>query len=107
MGVLINKQYKDYQYFSRYQNIPYYFHTEDRKYISGTTTHINSNTPYVLHEVKINDTLDTLALHYYNNPTYFWIIADFNKIQNPYLKLDLGLKLKIPIFNEITFEEKI
>ena len=107
MEVLKDKQYKEYNYFSRYQNVPYYFHTEDKKYISSTTSHINTDTPYVLHEVKINDTLDTLALKYYNNPTYYWIIADFNKIQNPYLKLDEGIKLMIPIFNEVTFEEKI
>lgn len=71
MDILKDKQYKDYDYFSRYQNVPYYFHTIDKKYISGITSHINDNTPFILYEVKINDTLDTIALDYYNNPTYY------------------------------------
>ncbi|WP_300924712.1 hypothetical protein [uncultured Clostridium sp.] len=71
MEVLQDKQYKNFEYFSRYQNVPYYFHKVDRKYVSGTTSHINKNTPYILYKVKINDTLDTISLNYYNNPTYF------------------------------------
>lgn len=106
MEVLKDKSYKDYNYFSRYEGVPYYFHTIDRKYILGTTSHINQDTPYSLHEVKVNDTLDTLALDYYNNPTFFWIIADFNHIQDPYTKLELGTQIKIPIFNQISFEDR-
>ena len=99
----INKQYNNYDYFSRYQNVPYYFHTEDLKYVSGTTNHINKNTPFIIHKVIINDNLDTLALKYYNNPTYYWIIADFNNIQDPYKKLIIDTEIKIPVFNEIKF----
>lgn len=103
MVVLENKQYKDFEYFSRYQNIPYYFHKVDRKYVVGMSQPLNQDSPFILHKVKKGDNLDTLALKYYNNPTYFWIIADMNKIQNPYLKLEENSKIKIPIFNEITF----
>lgn len=104
MVVLEDKQYKDFEYFSRYQNIPYYFHKVDRKYIVGISQPISKDTSYFIHKVKINDTLDTLALTYYNNPTYFWLIADMNNIQNPYTKLKIGQELKIPIFNEVTFD---
>lgn len=105
MAILDNKQYKHYSYFSRYEGIPYYYHKDDRKYIYGTTSHINQDIEYNLYEVKINDTLDTIALDFYNNPTFFWVIADFNHIQDPYKKLTIGETLKIPVLNEITFEE--
>ena len=107
MNILDDKQYKHYEYFSRYESVPYYYHKLDQKYVYGTTSHIKDNTSYILHEVKLNDTLDTLALDYYNNPTFFWVIADFNHIQDPYKKLDVGSKLKIPVLNEVAFEEMI
>ena len=107
MDVLTDKTYKHYNYVSRYEGVPYYFHKEDRKFVSGTTSHINKDTAYILHKVKLNDTLDTLALDYYNNPTLFWAIADFNQIQDPYKKLTVDQEVKIPILNEISFEEII
>lgn len=102
---LTNKQYKDYDYLSRYTSFPFYYNEEDRKYVYGVTSQLNQNITYVLHEVKDNETLDTLALDYYNNPTFFWIIADFNHIQDPFLKLEIGSKLKIPTLNEVNFGE--
>lgn len=102
---LTNKQYKDYDYLSRYTSFPFYYNEEDRKYVYGVTSQLNQNITYVLHEVKVNETLDTLALDYYNNPTFFWIIADFNHIQDPFLKLEIGSKLKIPTLNEVNFGE--
>ena len=68
---LTNKQYKDYDYLSRYTSFPFYYNEEDRKYVYGVTSQLNQNITYVLHEVKTNETLDTLALDYYNNPTFF------------------------------------
>lgn len=68
---LTNKQYKDYDYLSRYTSFPFYYNEEDRKYVYGVTSQLNQNITYVLHEVKVNETLDTLALDYYNNPTFF------------------------------------
>jgi nucleoid-associated protein YgaU len=58
----------------------------------------------VSHKVKDGDTLDSLALYYYNNPTYYWVIADFNRIQDPYLELEVGRILKIPTFSNIAFK---
>ena len=107
MEVLDNKQYKTFNQFSRYQNVPYYFHRIDKKYVSGTTTHIDKNTPFILYKTKLNDNLDTIALSFYNNPTYYWIIADFNNIQNPFTTFGIDEELKIPIFNEITFKGTI
>ena len=105
MGQLINKNYKNYDRVSRYVTFPYYYNRVDNKYIYGLTCHLKKeNISYVVHLVEDNDTLDSLALYYYNNPTYFWAIADFNNIQDPYLELVAGTKLKIPTFSNIEFD---
>jgi len=103
MSKLTNKSYKNYDKFSRYSSFPYYFHTVDNKYIYGTTQHLRDNIPYTIHTVKNGDNLDTLALKYYNNPTYYWIIADFNKINDPYIKLKEGMQIRIPSFSMLAF----
>lgn len=99
------KQYKDYDTVSRYSSFPYFYVIEDNKYNYGITSHLKTeNTKYVPHKVKYGDTLDSLALYYYNNPTYFWIIADFNRIRDPYKDLTIGQVLKIPTFSDIQFD---
>lgn len=105
MSVLIDKQYKDYSYLSRYTSFPFYYNIRDGKYIYGTTSQLRQTLGYRLYNVKQNDTLDTLALDFYNNPTLFWVIADFNEIQDPYTKLEVGSQIKIPTLSEIAFEE--
>ena len=102
---LKDKTYKAYDKLSRYNNFPYYYHPIDNKYIYGTTAYLKDTTPYVVHIVKKNDTLDSLALFYYNNPTYYWIIADFNRIIDPYEPLTVGTQIKIPSFSNIEFLE--
>lgn len=102
--VLVNKQYREYQRVSRYSAVPYYYNTTDDKYIYGTACKLKKDVSYKNHPVSVGDTLDTLALYYYNNPTYFWIIADFNDIIDPYEELKVGEILKIPTFSTIEFD---
>ena len=71
MDILIDKQYKSYDYISRYTSFPFYYNTEDKKYIYGTTSHLSGDVPYVIYKVKPYDTLDSIALQYYNNPTLY------------------------------------
>lgn len=103
MDVLTDKSYKAYTRLSRYNNFPYYFHTEDKKYVYGVTSQLNDTTPYIIHVVKRNDTYDSLALYYYGNPTYYWIICDFNHIQDPIEEPQIGEQIKIPTFSTIEF----
>lgn len=103
MAVLTDKGYRTYDYFSRYARYPYYYNKIDEKYIYGTTSQINKDTPYVLYTVINGDTLDSIALATYNNPTYYYLICDFNQIQDPFVKLKAGEKLKLPIFSNITY----
>lgn len=103
MDILKNKSYKNYNRLSRYQQFPTYYNTLDNKYMYGTTSYLNTNTPYIRYKVKDNDTYDSIALDAYNNPTYFWVICDFNKIQNP---LDIPKPdtiLNIPVLSNISF----
>lgn len=104
MDVLKNKSYKTYNKLSRYSNTPYYYHSEDNKYIYGTASHLKDDTPYTLYTVKEMDTFDSLALHYYNNPTLYWIICDFNRIQDPFSKLTVGAQIKIPAISNLEFK---
>ena len=87
MSILINKRTKQYDKLSRYEGFPYYYHKLDDKHVYGTTAWLNDETPFTLHIVKKDDTIDKLALYYYNNPTLFWIICDFNRITDPYVNL--------------------
>ena len=103
--VLTEKRYKDYQRISRYSPFPYYYNSKDNKYVYGITAQLQTNdTPFVTHTVEQGDTLDSIALYYYNNPTYYWIVTDFNRIQDPFIELVPGTKLKIPTFSAIKYD---
>lgn len=106
MDKLINKRVETYDYISRYTGIPYYYDTAKKSDIYGLSRKINKNTAYVSHEVKQEDTLDYLSLKYYNNPTYWWAIAYFNSITDPFIKLSSKFRvIKIPAIASIVFED--
>lgn len=103
--ILRSKQFREYNKLSRYSGVPYYYNPVDNKYMYGIGKNLRNDTTYKVHKVEDGDTLDSIALYYYNNPTYYWIIADFNRIQDPFIKLKVGTKLNIPTFSCIQFEE--
>ena len=103
MDILKNKSYKNYDKLSRYSSFPYYYHSLDNKYIYGKSANLRDDTIYTLYTIQPRDTLDSLALEYYNNPTLFWIICDFNRINDPYKKLVPGEQIKIPSISNIEF----
>lgn len=104
MDNLKNKSYKEYDYVSRYTSFPYYYNTLDDKYVYGITSTIDHSIEYVEHKVTSADTLDNLALAYYGRPDYYWIIADFNDIVDPFIELSSQFKtIKIPSFSSVKF----
>lgn len=104
MDTLKNKLYENFDYLSRYTNIPYYYDTLTNKKIYGIGTNLLNDSEFVTHKVKSNDTLNSLALKYYNNPTFWWIIAYFNDIQDPFKALkNKYTTLKIPSIASIEF----
>lgn len=103
MEVLKNKQYKNYTYLSRYVSFPYYFNTLDNKYIQGITSHLSDDVTYIIYKAKTGDTWDNIALFYYNSPSYYWVLTDFNKVQDPFTEIKEGQEIKIPTLNAIAF----
>ena len=104
MNVLKDKSSRTYFYTSRYATLPYYYNTLDKKYMYGISKNLNTNTDYVLHNLVDSDSLDSLALKYYGRPDLFWVIADFNNLNDPYIKLvDKMSSIEIPSLSGITW----
>ena len=88
MDTLKDKQYRTFDYNSRYTTVPFYFDTLALRKCPGIGSNMETqDVPYVSHKVTRDDTLDSLALKYYNNPTYWWVIAYFNDIQDAFINL--------------------
>lgn len=108
MDTLKNKRYLQYGYLCRYTGTPFYYDTIQGRECAGLAKDISKDAPYFTHKTKAGETLDSLALKYYNNPTYWWIIASFNNIHDALID-DLKAKypvLQIPNVGAITFEKE-
>lgn len=104
MDTLKNKTYANFDYMSRYVDTPYFYDTIAGREIYGIGTNLKTNTEFVTHKLKSNDTLNSLALKYYNNPTFWWVIAYFNNIQDPFKPLRKKFEtLKIPNITSVEF----
>ena len=105
MDILSNETYKQYNNLSRYTLVPIFYNKLDKKYQPGFPMRLDKSTLCINHKVEAGDTLDSMALFYYGNPTYYWIIADFNDIMDPFLPLTVGETLKVPTFSSLVFYE--
>lgn len=103
MEVLKDKHYISYDKLCRYSNFPVYYNTLNDKYCSGTTTYLSEDTEYVLYEVRYNDTYDSISLAHYGNPTYYWVICNFNRISDAFEKPKVGSLIKVPVISNIEF----
>ena len=56
--------------------------------------------------IKQGDTLESLSAEYYGRPDYYWVIADFNRMPDPFVEL-FGSKetLLIPSLATISFRK--
>ena len=104
MTKLINKTYRAYDRLSRYESFPVYYDTINKKYCYGVLAQLDPNTAYSIYTTVNEETFDSLALKAYGNPTYFWVIANFNRILNSYEKIPPGIQVKIPTLSSIQFE---
>ena len=102
--ILSNKSFKTYKNTSRYAVVPYYYNNADNKYLYVNIPRLKDNIPFIIYKTDVNDTCDTIALKFYNNPTLYWIIADFNKILNPYVKFEKGSKILVPNYSSLEFD---
>jgi nucleoid-associated protein YgaU len=104
MDTLRNKSFASFDYLSRYESTPYYFDTLTGKEVFGIGTGMRTDSEFVTHVIRSNDTLNSLALQYYNNPTFWWVIAYFNNVQDPFRPLrDKYETLKIPSISSVEF----
>jgi len=107
MDTLTKKIYTKYDRTCRETNIPQYYDTLNEKYILGLGSNMKKDTEYVTHKLKNGDTLDSLALKYYNNPTYWWVIAYFNDLQDAFVELtDKYSVIKIPSIASVKFGDE-
>lgn len=96
---------KEYKSLSRYSPFDIAFNEEDSKYVYCLTSQLSTETVYVTHYVEQWDTLDSLSLKYYGRPDYYWVIADYNRIQDPFIKLQGKFdSIKIPSLGQIKYE---
>lgn len=98
----VNTYIKSSNYYSRYNGINYYYNENDEKYVLATRAWLKQfgdPTRETLYEVKEKDTYDSIALEFYNNPTYYWIICDYNRILDPITPPKKGTILSIPSIN--------
>lgn len=107
MEKLTNKRFNTFDYTCRYTTVPYFYDTEAQSDVYGIGTQMSAQTAFVSHKVKSEDTLDSLALTYYNNPTYWWVIAYFNRIIDPFKPLLPRFStIKIPAISSIGFKNE-
>lgn len=105
MDRLTNKSYKSYSYISRYSVVPYCYNELDDKYVFEIAKSMDRSTSYTIHTIKDYETLDLLALTYYGRPDFYWIIADFNGILDPFTSLWGNYEtIKIPSLSGIQFK---
>lgn len=103
MDILKNKSYKEYDRLSRYSIFPYYYNTLDKKYMYGTVSSLQASNDYDEYIPTGGESYDLIALNCYGNPTYYWIICDFNNIIDPFINPIEGSRLKIPKLSNIEF----
>ena len=102
MNVLTNKTAKTGRYFSRYNGLFYYYNHLDEKYQLETRhwlKELPDTTKIKTYVIKEKDTWDSIALEFYNNPTYYWIICDYNRIIDPFKPLKVGDTIYLPSIN--------
>ena len=53
---------------------------------------------YFQHTVKDGETLQNIAFRYYGDSGKWYIIAEANKILNPFKELEMGTLIRIPTY---------
>lgn len=95
---------KQYSYLSRYTSVPLMHDAKGNQY-HGTVKWTEETTGST-YKVKVGDTLEKIALAYYGNPNFWWVVADANRILDPFEELEEGRVLKIISLNDIKFTQR-
>lgn len=65
--------------------------------VSARYKRVGKTLSFNLLELDKPSTFDNLSLQFYGTPLMFWLIADFNDFLDPFITLQTGTKVKIPI----------
>lgn len=103
MEVLSNKFQKTYETLSRYSTCSSYYNKLFDKYVTETGSNLDTTTSYTLYKVLPGDTYDSISLQFYDNPTYYWVIMNYNRILDAFTEPIPGMYLKIPELSKIEF----
>ena len=107
MDVLKNQAPHSTNHFSRYSGITEVTNIMDK--VRGTDefkrylvmkTHLKRNENFTSYEVQKGDTWDKIALKFYKNPTYYWIVCDWNRIHDCMVEPKVGDVIEIPILSK-------
>ena len=105
MNILTNESTKTSDYFSRYNGVAQYYNKHDKKYQLAFKSWLKKDFESVPYVVEKGDTFDFIALKFYNNPTYYWLICDANDIIDPMKEPKVGDILLVPTLgNNLQFE---
>lgn len=83
---------------SRYRTLTRLLNDEDEEYIETYETvdiRESSTDSFYIVEKGYENRLDLIAFKYYNNPLFYWIIAEASGISDPF-HIPLGTVLRIP-----------
>ena len=86
---------KNYNYLSRYADLRLVKNDNDKKIYYETSNKNKNISNYLSYKVQQGDTLDKLALKYYGNSLYWWVIAENNNMLDV-ISLKVGTEIKIP-----------
>lgn len=110
MDVLTNKTAKTSNYYSRYNGLFYYYNHLDNKYQLETRHWLKElvdESKIQSYVTKDGDTYDSIALEFYNNPTLYWVVCDYNRVRDPFIPPEEGTTLYLPSLNAgLEFEKR-
>ena len=100
---------REFDHISRYRTLRQVVHNPndlDRYVTLETPNAFTTHTEVIYHDVTVDEEnrLDIIAHKYLGSPTYGWVIAYFNGIEDGYTVLE-GQKLQIPTNITVLFDK--
>jgi tetratricopeptide (TPR) repeat protein len=71
-------------------------HKEAKEILSATRKELEQVKWYIVHTIKGDETISTLAEHYYGDYRKFHLIAEYNELEDA-TKVSVGQQIKIPV----------
>lgn len=99
------KNFKQYDYISRYESFPYYYDKVNNRYYYGLSANLIKTTPYASYTVQAGDSYDSIAYDKYGNALFYWVICYFNNVPDSFEDPIPGTVIKLPSLNSIIFKE--